>query len=483
MKPLISLLLGGVAVLMPARGHAQEERFEISRRLRALEAVWQQQTDARARARALKPLQQATNIFLFEFYKGDVRLREATRFLDQARFALAADKEIDSDRRWAESLHVTPISRLFDTSADELSLTLTPFYPVEAKVPATARLRLALVDAQGKPLSAVQETAIVRLPVSVTFSVKGISKGDHQLRTEIVVGDQVLARGEQALSWVTDLSKRLAALRQTVMSRPEAPNDTQRQTVRASLDILERLARRQLSETAYPAAHLLAEAEAAAAAGARGKPFYGQKKPGVFWLTLAVEKQGVPSRLMAPPAAARGTPLPLVILIHGTGGSENLCFDVHGPGLVVDLCRERGWLLVAPRSSLFGPPSLSGVLAEVEKLYPVDRRRLFLVGASIGGMHAVELAQEQPGQVAGVAALAGAGGLRYTAALKKVAFFVAAGDGDHLMLEPTRRLRAKLEEVGVEELQYREYAGVEHITVDVSALPDIFRFFDRVAQR
>ena len=55
-----------------------------------------------------------------------------------------------------------------------------------------------------------------------------------------------------------------------------------------------------------------------------------------------------------PRGAAKGKPLPLVIALHGAGGSENMFFDAYGNGKIVDLCRKRGWLLVAPRLSFFG---------------------------------------------------------------------------------------------------------------------------------
>jgi poly(3-hydroxybutyrate) depolymerase len=208
---------------------------------------------------------------------------------------------------------------------------------------------------------------------------------------------------------VRNLSPRLTALRRTIESWTKAANDTQRDTVRGLLQSLEQLARKQPLETIYPAAALLAQAEAAAAAITLGQPYYGQKKPGEFWLRLAIGNAAVPARLMAPPAGAHGKALPLVIALHGTGSSENVYFDLHGPGLLVQLCRERGWLLVAPQSSFFRQPSVSSVLTEVDRLYPVDRQRVFLVGGSIAAMHVLNAAQEIPGGVAGLVITAGAG--------------------------------------------------------------------------
>ena len=99
------------------------------------------------------------------------------------------------------------------------------------------------------------------------------------------------------------------------------------------------MARGTPQETNYPAARLLKEAEEGTRAVAAGQPFYGQKKVGQFWLQTPGTGAAVSLRLQAPPAAARGTPLPLVIALHGAGGSENLFFDGYGNGLIARLCR------------------------------------------------------------------------------------------------------------------------------------------------
>ncbi|HEV3259006.1 MAG TPA: alpha/beta fold hydrolase, partial [Gemmataceae bacterium] len=472
-----------------ARGHAQTERFELGRRLRAFEAVWQRQTDAEARSRALRFLQAAADAFLFKFYLGEGRQREAAHDLDRARFALLSDKEPPAAVLWAESLFWDPESRFIDTAATALPVTLLPYYPVKAELPKAARLRLTLLAATGKPALVSSERAITRLPLQAELPLKDIPEGDHQLQAEVIVAGKVLVHSEQTLSCAGRLSPRLQALYKAVAAWPKASGDTQKETVRRLADLLERLSRKQLLETSYPAARLLAEAEAAARTIAGGKPFYGCKKRGQFWLTLALGKQDVPARLAVPEQAAAGKPMPLVIVIHGTGGSENMFFDAHGPGLLARLCRQRGWLLVAPRSSFAGPPSIPDVLAEVDKLYPVDRKRVFLLGHSIGATHAVNVAQKTPKRFAGVAALSPAGAsVRPSKDLVNLPIFIGVGTEDFLMknlLVPgnAATLRKELDKAGARKVCYREYPGVEHLTVVLTGLPDAFAFFDRAAKR
>src|SRR5207253_3401166 len=119
------------------------------------------------------------------------------------------------------------------------------------------------------------------------------------------------------------------------------------------------------------------------------------------------------------------------IALHGAGGSENLFFDGYGRGAIVPLCRQRGWLLVAPRYAGFGrSASLPDLIEAVARLYPVDPRQVFVVGHSMGAALAVTAVQEAPERIAGVAALGGGGTLRKPEAVAGVPFFLGLGTQD-----------------------------------------------------
>ncbi len=181
-------------------------------------------------------------------------------------------------------------------------------------------------------------------------------------------------------------------------------------------------------------------------------------------------------RLLAPEAAAKGRPLPLVIALHGAGVSENLFFDGYGDGAIVKLCERRGWLLVALRDGL--PP---GLIDEIDRLYPVDRKRVFLIGHSMGASQAAAAASRSPEAFAAVAAMSGCGPVRPSDALKAVPFFVAAGAED-LGLIGSRGLRDDLQQAGVKKLVYRELPDFEHLLSVQTSLKDVFAFFDEAAR-
>jgi predicted esterase len=468
-------------LLLPAgRAAAQAERFEIGQRLRTFERAWEKQKDPAARKRALDAIQNLVPQFL----RG--RLDEAARTLAAGGDALRSEKDPSAEVRWAQSLSLQTVRRLADIDLAELPVTLAPFYKVKAEAPQGAALKLTLLASDGKTVLATRETPITALPLATALPLKGARQieGDHRLRAEIIAGGKVLNTvPDQTVSLAANLGTRVTALRKGALRLPAQPAGTDALTLRELSSLLTQLADGRTLETNYPAARLLNQAEAALKAVRAGDRYYGGERTGQFWLRLAAGKGGTAVRLLAPEAVKQGKPLPLVIALHGAGGSENLFFDGYGRGAVVRLCAERGWLLVAPRTEglAFNFPA-AALVDEVNRLYPVDRKRVFMVGHSMGAMQAVRAAQDVPNLIAGVAALGGGGAVKSSPALKAVPFFIGVGARDFL-LPSAHALRDSLTKAEARTVAYREYAEVEHMTVVQIALPDVFAFFDKAAKR
>jgi predicted peptidase len=135
-------------------------------------------------------------------------------------------------------------------------------------------------------------------------------------------------------------------------------------------------------------------------------------------------------------------------------------------------------MVVAPRAGwLFdGPPPVAALVDEFAKLYPVDQKRVFAVGHSMGAMHAVALAQQSPGRFAAIAALGGGGAVNKPDAFKSLPVFLGCGIEDFL-IGGARGLAASLKTAGATNVTVRDYPGVEHILVVQEALRDVFKFF------
>jgi predicted esterase len=462
---LAAVLLAPAAV----RGQfsSTENRYELGLRLRAFDRAWDEQTDA-ARKRSVEALKRANFLFLT---KQD---GEAARNLDLARLLLQSAAPQPA-AVWAVSCMLRPEARLVDAGRESLPVTLDHFYRPKPELPENVELRLSfhergIVGRTTLPLAKTPLKGSLRFP-------KPPADGDYTLSGEIVQDKKVLARVTQTVSVVKDLEERLKQVEKGVASLPKDLKMTDALTVKSLASLLRELADGKTLETDYPAARLQREAEEVLKAIADDKSYYGRDKPGQFWLTLPVKDGSAPVRVQVPTAAKKGKPLPLVVAVHGAGGSENMFFDAYGNGIITRLCGERGWLLVATRNGL-----ADGVLDEIARLYPVDPKAIFLVGHSLGAAQVVTAAGRNPERFAGVAALGGGGRVVPSEALKGVAFFVGAGTEDFL-LGGARVLNDNLKKAEVKRVRYKEYKDTEHLVVVQRALPEVFAFFDEVLKR
>ncbi|MBN9691122.1 MAG: hypothetical protein J0M24_12870 [Verrucomicrobia bacterium] len=141
-------------------------------------------------------------------------------------------------------------------------------------------------------------------------------------------------------------------------------------------------------------------------------------------MTLLQARSPRPARLFVP--SRRTDPLPLVMVLHGYSGSGEgmqgyLQFETLAEEFGVLVCQPDGTRNVAGQRFWnateaccnFGGVSvddvgyLRGLLEEIVSRFPVDRRRIYLVGHSNGGFMSYRFALEHPEWVAGVASLAG----------------------------------------------------------------------------
>lgn len=473
---LTSLCAMLLVIVWPAMATAQADRFELGQRLRAAESAWDAHTETAARARAVEHLKKSVTLFF------SLKLSEAGRELDLARFALGSVDAAPADVQWATSLYVKPDSRFIDRKQKELPFSMMEMYQAgSGGIPAGASLRVTLL-LDGKPAVKPQSFEIKALPVNGTLKLAALrAEGDYTLRGEVMAGGKALAVTEQTLSISSELESRLAKLKAAVEAMSISTTDTE--TARNLLGVLSSLSTKQPLETNYPANRMLDDAESLLRSIAAGREFFDAGRKGQYWLSLKITNGSVPARIMIPATAAKGAPLPLVIAMHGAGGSENLFFDGYGRGEVSTLSEQRGWLLVAPRgSSGFTPGRAAEIVDAVDQLFRVDRRRVFIVGHSMGAAQAVATVQQTPAAFAAVAALGGGGNVRKDAAIQDVPFFIGVGSED-FALQNARKLDSSLRDASVKSVRMKEYPGIEHLVIVQEALPEVFRFFDDVAKK
>jgi phospholipase/carboxylesterase len=180
------------------------------------------------------------------------------------------------------------------------------------------------------------------------------------------------------------------------------------------------------------------------------------------------------------PENSAGRPAPAVVMVHGWQGNER----VMG---IFERTVPPGAIIISPRAPvevgtyLFGWHKLedgevdfqSGVDAlrlfvrDLPQAYPVDPRRVLLMGFSQGASMCYALLLSEPGLAFGVAGLAGflsAPSRRWLAPGRlagKPVFIAHGADDDKVPLEQARATRDDLTRAGAD-VEYHEYQGVGH---------------------
>jgi dienelactone hydrolase len=174
---------------------------------------------------------------------------------------------------------------------------------------------------------------------------------------------------------------------------------------------------------------------------------------------------GVPPRAPAPPGAcASGPPpppanRPMPPLVGGTRETD--------PAKVTQYSEQ----------------DVMNVLAQVRAQYPVDDRRIYLMGHSQGGGGARHLAEKYADTWAAVALLAPAifdVQVTRESRIAKVPLLLAIGEDDFL-IDGVRAFHRQLDEQGIRH-DYLEKPGLDHGTIILGSMPDVFRFFPKHAR-
>jgi predicted esterase len=460
---LTLLLVGSVAF-------AQAERYELAARLVAFEKEWDKQTDKDARKRALKDLPQATTQF-FSFQLG-----KAGQTLDDARFALLSDKPQPDAVLWATSLY--PEVKLRLTSEKEVPISVKQFYTVKAEKPKGVSIRAGF---DGKTWTTVD---VEKLPVKLTVPIPDTVKrpADLTLTVEVVVDGKALANRTVMIS---ALSYAMWKQYADDLTRLELSPPLEFASLKARFALVNDLAGGTIPESDVTAAKWVPEVKELFQRLEQQKPYFTPDRPGDHWVSIPTGEKGktvTPCRLFVPEKLDAKKPVPLVVAMHGAGGSENMFFESYGAGHIVKLCNERGWLLVSPRAGLGfglgGAPPVGDIIDELAKRYPIDPKRVFVVGHSMGASMTVNAVQQWPGKFAAAACLGGGGSVRKPEAFADLPVFVGVGDKD-FAVKTAKGLQTALDKTKAK-VTFKEYPDVEHLVIVREALGDVFDLFDKV---
>ncbi len=206
----------------------------------------------------------------------------------------------------------------------------------------------------------------------------------------------------------------------------------------------------------------------------------------------------LPYRILYPQPYDKGKKYPLVLFLHGAGerGTDNEKQLTHGAKLFLDeKARQQFPAIVVfpqcPPESYWSSvkidrgkrptqfdftyadhlnwPTEAAVelVKELVKTEAVDKKRLYLMGLSMGGMGTFEVLSRYPKRFAAATPICGGGdpdlARKYA---RRVPLWVFHGDADSVVdVKYSREMVAKLKELGAS-VQYTEYPGVNHNSWD-----------------
>jgi poly(3-hydroxybutyrate) depolymerase len=334
-------------------------------------------------------------------------------------------------------------------------------------------------------------------PFAADVNVAGVEDGTYQLAVDLIEGTQTL--GGVALN--IHLRKGLDDLVQRLESTAAQAPDGVRADILFPVDRMRNVNRGRLElRTFNPDADFAAASAVAAAVKSGTQPFAG--RTGDFKRHYRLDAAGeiLPYRMYVPTGYDGSRAYPLIVALHGLGGTEDSFFDSYEQAFP-PLAQQHGYIVAAPLGyrvdgsygwGLGDPPAdpsnrllqerseadVMEVLKIVRQQYKIDESRIYLMGHSMGAIGTWKIAPKYPEIWAAIATISGQGQPETLARIKNVPEYVVHGDNDPTVnVEGSRRMVAKAKELGIA-VTYVEVPGGTHSSVVAPSFPGIFDFFD-----
>jgi dienelactone hydrolase len=450
----------------------------------------------------------------------DRQLAEATRLGRSAeiRRLIAKGQTLLGGGEWTDALDYASslVIRTEHVVADStrplpvrLEQIYSPAIQLAAPLTAHAMLRARPVAAAGggpaQPGAVVRDLGSVDgvgrdlrdTPQSLELDVRDVPDGTYQLAIEVRNADRALGTATLLVNLRKGRAEMVARLEADATRAPEPV----RPDILYPIDRMRNVNRGRLELRTFDPDKDFADAQAVAAASRGGKnPF--ATRTGDFKRHYLLDAAGeiMPYHLYVPSTYNASKTYPLVVLLHGLGGTEDSFFDGYDRQ-VPALAERHGYIVAAPLGyrvdGFYGwgvgtPPAdpsarrqqelseqdVMRVLQIVRQQYRVDETRIYLGGHSMGAIGTWRLAPKTPEVWAAIAMFAGSGAPATLERIKNVPEFVVHGDADATVnVQGSRAMVAKAKELGIE-VNYIEVPGGTHGGVVVPNLPGMFDFFD-----
>jgi dienelactone hydrolase len=334
-------------------------------------------------------------------------------------------------------------------------------------------------------------------PYHMGLDVHDVADGTYQLSIEVMDG----ARSLGATTLLVNLRKGLDALAAQIEAGAKTAPANLRADILFPVDRMNNVNLGRLELRTFDPDKDFASAQAVLTSVKAGKdPF--AKKTGDFkrHYTLDIANEVMPYRVYVPTSYDGSKPYPLIIALHGLGGTEDSFFDGYDKKFV-PLAEQHGYIVACPLGyrvdggygwGVGNPPAdvaqrqsrerseadVMQVLEIVRQTYKVDPGRIYLMGHSLGAIGTWLIAPKYPDIWAAIGPISGSGQAASLERIARVPEIIVHGDDDRTVnVQGSRTMVAKLKELGTE-FKYIEVPGGSHGGVPAPNFGAIFDFFD-----
>jgi poly(3-hydroxybutyrate) depolymerase len=334
-------------------------------------------------------------------------------------------------------------------------------------------------------------------PFPFELDLREIADGTYVLVANVADRQTALGAGNLVVSLHKGLDDLVARLESEATRAPESL----RAEILFPVDRMKNVNRGRLELRTFDPEKELGAAEAiVTAVRAKKDPFAG--RTGDIKRHYVLESAGeiLPYRMYVPRAYTGAKAFPLIVALHGLGGTEDAFFDGYASALP-PLAESHGYILAAPLGyrvdgsygwGLGNPPvdpttkrtqelseqDVMQVLQHVRQLYKIDDSRIYLMGHSMGAIGTWKVAPKYPDLWAAIGPISGSGIPTTLERIRSVPEIVVHGDADPTVpVTGSRAMVAKLKELGTE-VKYIEVPGGLHGDVVAPNLAAVIEFFD-----
>ena len=334
-------------------------------------------------------------------------------------------------------------------------------------------------------------------PFFFDVDVKDVADGPYLLNVEVSNQGQSIGSASLAIALRKGVDELAARLEADAAKAPEAL----RAEILFPVDRMANVNRGRLELRTFDPDRDLAAAESVAAAVRSGKdPFAGRTGDIRRHYRLDAASEIIPYRTYVPTAYSGAKAFPLIIALHGLGGTEDAFFDSYEKKLP-PLAESHGYIVAAPlgyrvdgsygwglgnapadpntrRTQDFSEQDVMQVLARMRQQYRIDDSRIYLMGHSMGAIGTWKIAPKYPDIWAAIAPFSGSGAPDTLERIRGVPEIIVHGDADPTVnVAGSRTMVAKLKELGTE-VKYIEVPGGVHSDVVAPNMAAVIEFFD-----